>query len=140
MSALERNPIAMSLEGADFSPEQGIAEVFDEDLQGNTERYVDQHIRMGSPLRPVLRVPLLRQLLVGYLARIWIEVTPKQEYVWPREGTLPYPLSRTSRPSTFSPGLGIDIPEHVFTWLRRYTRPPVLSYLDAEGWPAAIRV
>ena len=122
---------------------QGIAEVFDHDLQRNTERYVDQHIRKKSPLRPILRMPLLRQFLVGYLTRIWIEVLPKQEYVWarePRGGPLPGPLRTASRPGAFSPRPGITLPEGVFTWLPRYTRPPVLSYLDAEGWPAAMRV
>lgn len=119
---------------------QGIAEVFDEDLQRNTERYVDQHIRKKSPLRPVLRVPTLRQFLVGYFARIWIEVTPKQEYLWPRQGVVPASLRIASRPSTFSPGPGITLPEAVLAWLPRYSRPPVLSYLDARGWPVAIRV
>ncbi len=120
---------------------QGIAEVFDQDLQRNTERYVDLLLRKGPPMfRLMLRVPLLRQLMVGYLARIWIEVIPKQEYVWPRVGTLPDLLRRASRPSAFSPGTEIALPENVFTWLPRYTRPPVLSYLDAAGWPAAIRV
>jgi hypothetical protein len=118
---------------------QGIAEVFDQDLQRNTERYVEQLLRKGSPIRLILRVPLLRQLLVGYVARIWIEVIPKQEYVWSRVGTLPDLLHRASRPSAFSPGTAIDLPDDIFTWLPRYTRPPVLSYLDAAGWPAAIR-
>ena len=120
---------------------QGAAEVFDQDLQRNTERYVDHLLREGPlTLRLPLRVPLLRQLLVGYLARIWIAVTPQQEFVWPRAGSLPDLLRRASRPSTFSPGTGIALPEDVFTWLPRYPRPPVLSYLDAHGWPAAIRV
>jgi hypothetical protein len=120
---------------------QGIAEVFDQDLQRNTERYVDLLLRKGPAMfRLMLRVPFLRQLMVGYLARIWIEVIPKQEYVWPRVGTLPDLLRRASRPSAFSPGTQIALPEDVFTWLPRYTRPPVLSYLDAAGWPAAIRV
>lgn len=120
---------------------QGTAEVFDRDLQRNTERYVNLLLRR-APLtfRLPLRTPLLRQLLVGYVTRIWIEVTPEGEYVWPREGSLPDPLRKASRPSAFSPIPGIPLPEDVFTWLPRYTRPPVLAYLDARGWPAAMRV
>lgn len=119
---------------------QGTAEVIDKDLQRNTERYVDQHIRKKSPLRPMMRVPLVRQLLVGYLARIWIEVGPTQEYIWPRERRLPDALRKASRPATFSPGPKTALPEDVFTWLPRYTRPPVLSYVDPAGSPAATRV
>jgi hypothetical protein len=88
----------------------------------------------------MLSVPLMRQLLVGYLARIWIEVTPKQEYVWPRQGNLPEALRTASRPGAFSPQPGITLPEEVFTWLPRYTRPPVLSYVDPAGSPVATRV
>jgi len=28
----------------------------------------------------------------------------------------------------------------VFAWLPRYTRPPVLAYIDEAGWPAMTRV
>jgi hypothetical protein len=119
---------------------QGLAEVFDSDLQRNTERYVDQLLRKGPPMRLLLRVPVLRQFMVGYLARIWIEMTPSQEYIWPRVGTPPGSLRKATRPATFSPGKGIALPEDVFAWLPRYTRPPVLAYLDERGWPAATRV
>ena len=51
---------------------QGLAEVFDQDLQRNTERYVDQLLQKGPiTFRLMLRTPYLRQLMVGYLARIW---------------------------------------------------------------------
>src|SRR5512147_1116470 len=57
---------------------QGLARVLDQDLQRNTERYVDQLLQKGPlEFRLMLRTPGLRQLLVGYLARIWIEVMPE---------------------------------------------------------------
>jgi hypothetical protein len=120
---------------------QGLAEVFDQDLQRNTERYVDQLLQTGPPpFRLMLRIPPLRQLMVGYLARIWIEVIPKREYVWARGNTPPEPLCRASRPASFSPTAGIELSQDVFEWLPRYTRPPVLAYIDTAGWPAMIRV
>jgi hypothetical protein len=118
---------------------QGRCEVLDEDLQANTERYVAQHIRTASPLAPMLRVPVLRQLLVGYLTRIWMEVVPEREFSWPRTGTPPAPLV-ASRPATYTPGPGIQLSEPVRGWVSRYARPPVLSFVDATGWPAATRV
>lgn len=120
---------------------QGTAEVFDQDLQRNTERYVDQLSRKGPPLfRVVMRIPWLRQLLVGYLARIWIEVIPRQAYAWARTDPPPEPLRTASRPTSFSPGPDIELPGNLFQWLPRYARPPVLSYIDRAGWPAITRV
>jgi hypothetical protein len=119
---------------------QGLAEVFDQDLQRNTERYVDQLLQKGPILfRSTLRTPMLRQLLVGYLARIWIEVLPQHEYVWDQTKMPPEPLRAAVRPKSFSPGPGIKLPPAVFGWLSRYARPPVLAYVDQAGWPAVIR-
>jgi hypothetical protein len=120
---------------------QGLAEVFDQDLQRNTERYVDQLLRKGPiALRTILRIPRLRQLLVGYVSRIWIEVLPQQQYVWAHDQMPPGPLHTAIRPVSFSPGPGIELPQEVFEWLPRYPRPPVLAYIDKAGWPAMTRV
>jgi hypothetical protein len=118
---------------------QGRCEVFDEDLQANTERYVAQHLRKTTPLAPMLRIPGLRQLLVGYLTRVWMEVIPEREISWPRTDMPPASLV-ASRPDAFTPGPGIQLPVEVKGWLSRYPRPPVLSFVDATGWPAATRV
>jgi hypothetical protein len=118
---------------------QGRCKVFDEDLQANTDRYVAQHLRTGSPLAPMLRIPILRQLLVGYLTRIWMEVILEREVSWPRTGVPPASLV-ASRPATYTPGPGMQLPDEVRRWVSRYPRPPVLSFVDAHGWPAATRV
>jgi hypothetical protein len=118
---------------------QGRCEVFDENLQANTERYVAQHLRTASPLAPMLRVPLLRQLLVGYLTRIWMEVVPEREFSWARTGIRPASLV-ACRPATYAPGSALQLPDQVRGWVSRYPRPPVLSFVDASGWPAATRV
>ena len=54
----------------------------------------------------MLRFPGLRQLLVGYLARIWIEVLPQHEYVWQRGQALPIPLIHCNPPRPFLAGAG----------------------------------
>lgn len=119
---------------------QGTAEVLDHDLQRNTERYVDQILQSGPlPFRLLVSTPGLRQRLVGYLARIWIEVSPRQETVWQRAAKPPDTLPSASRPAAFFPKPGLELPPQVFTWLSRYQRPPVLAYVDAAGWPVAMR-
>lgn len=118
---------------------QGRCEVLDADLQANTERYVAQHLRSGTPLAPMLRIPGLRQLLVGYLTRIWMEVIPERELSWPRTGTPP-PALVASRPAGYVPGPAMELSAAVRGWVSRYPRPPVLSFVDATGRPAATRV
>jgi len=78
--------------------------------------------------------------MVGYLARIWIEMLPRQEFVWARAQMPPELLRKAICPVSFSPGPGIEIPKEVFRWLERYTHPPVLAYIDQAGWPAVVRV
>jgi hypothetical protein len=120
---------------------QGRAKVDDQDLQRNTERYVDQLLRKGPlMLRVFLRIPILNQALVGYLARIWIEVLPTQETVWARGQAQPGPLGFAIRPAAYTPGPGIELPQEVFQWPPRYPRQPVLAYIDQAGWPAITRV
>lgn len=88
----------------------------------------------------MVRTPVLRQAIVGYLAHICIEVIPQQEYVWERGSRPPEPLCRAIRPASFLPMPGIKLPEDIFAWLPRYTRPPILAYVDRAGWPAMARV
>ncbi len=117
---------------------QGRATVLDQDLQANCDRYV-AYLTRGSPLGTIFRIPGLRQLLVGYLTRIYIEVDPVRELIWPRSSPPPDVLV-ASRPASFTPGPAIVLPEAVLGWVVRYPRPPVLSIVDEAGWPAAIRV
>jgi hypothetical protein len=142
VAALFSDPTASGRSDNDpFVLVQGLAEVYDQDMQRNTERYVDQLLSKGpAMLRLILHIPVLRQGMVGYVARIWIEVLPQQEYLWARSQIPPEPLRIAIRPASFSPSPGIELPEEVFEWLPRYTRPPILAYIDKVGWPVMLRV
>ncbi len=119
---------------------QGHAEVFDQDLQRNTERYVDWLIQNTPPVfATMLRIPLLRQMWIGYLTRIWLEVTPESEHVWKRNAPPPNRLSAI-RPAEFTPRESIKLHDNVRSWARNYVRPPVLSWVTSDGYPAAARV
>jgi hypothetical protein len=104
-------------DGDPFVLVQGPAEVFDQDLQRNTERYVDWLMQKGPKVFGwLLRMPRLRQHMVGYLTRIWIEVIPLRVHVWARGDNLPTPLRKASRPTSFSPKPGIALGEDIFNW------------------------
>lgn len=120
---------------------QGLAEVLDQDIQRNTERYLDLTLRKASLMfNLIVRIPGVLKSMAGYLARIFIEVIPEREYVWARGNKVPEPLRMASRPASFSPKTGIILPQDINQWVRRYARPPVLAYIDAAGWPAISRV
>ncbi len=120
---------------------QGLAEVFDQDLQRNTERYVDQLLRKGPlTFRLMLRTPGLRQLMVGYLARIWIEVTPRKNMSGGVSQMPPEPLRIATALLPSHPGRVSSSHRRCLSGCQRYPRPPVLAYIDKAGWPAMIRV
>lgn len=140
VAALFSDPTASGRSDADpLVLVQGRAEVFDQDIQGNTERYVAQLKRKVPLYRLVLRSGLVRRAMAGYLARVWIEVVPQREHVWLRGSTPPSAIRSMGKPERFTPRPGIAL-DRVMPWLRRYPRQPVLAYVDVEGWPAAIRV
>src|SRR5215203_412175 len=119
VAALFSDPTASGRSADDpFVLVQGFAEVFDQDLQRNTERYVDQLLREGPlTLRLVLRLPWARRAMAGYLTRLFNEVTPQREYVWARQDAPPTAVREACRPGTFVPGAGIALPTAVFQWL-----------------------
>jgi hypothetical protein len=76
--------------------------------------------------------------MIGYLCRIWIEVSPVREMHWDRATEAP-PELKAVKPPQFTPGASVAI-DQVVGWLPRYSRPPVLSFVTESGSPAATRV
>lgn len=121
---------------------QGQAQVFDQDLQVNTERFFDGMMRFPKTpgfYKLLMRIPGMMQPYVGYMARIYIEITPERDVVWER-GSQPPAAGRAVRPATFTPAPAIQLPDQVAGWLPRYSEPPVLAFIDEQGYPAAARV
>lgn len=140
VAVLFSDPTASGRTEADpFTLVQGTAEVLDDDLQRNTERYVDE--LLASDIRGVglaLRSSWIRNLMIGYLCRIWIEVSPVREMHWDR-GTAPPQELKAAKPPQFTPAAATAITQ-IASWLPRYSRPPVLSFITESGGPAATRV
>ena len=121
---------------------QGDAQVFDQDLQRNLERFYDGMLHFPKTpafFRFLLRFPLLMKSYVGYMTRIYIEMVPVREIVW-TGGTETSPGLRATRPASFTPVTGFHVPDYVNSWLPRYDQPPVLSFVDANFYPIALRV
>jgi hypothetical protein len=121
---------------------QAKAEVFDQDLQANLERFYDSMLRYAKTpayYRFLMRFPILMKSYLGYMTRIYIEMIPQREFVQ-REGAQGLDRLRATRPVSFSPTNGFRIPSQVESWLPRYGQPPVLSFVDQQGYPAALRV
>jgi len=140
VAVLFSDPTASGRTEADpFTLVQGTAEVLDDDLQRNTERYVDELLASG--IRGVglaLRSSWIRNLMIGYLCRIWIEVSPVREMHWDR-GTAPPHDLKAAKPPQFTPAAATAITQ-IANWLPRYSRPPLLSFTTESGSPAATRV
>ncbi|RLT39029.1 MAG: hypothetical protein DWI57_10975 [Chloroflexi bacterium] len=148
----QRNPKVAALfsdphayRGAGSNPHllvQANAEVFDQDLQANLERFYDRMLHYPETpafYRFLMRFPFLMKSYVGYMTRIYIETIPVREIVLTEKTQLPAGLVAT-RPASFTPTTGFRIPAQVEGWLPRYDQPPVLSFVDAQGYPAALRV
>lgn len=132
----------------------GQAAVFDANLQANTERYA-LAIRARSSLFG--RLPLFTlQWMVGYIARIWIAITPLKVFWWPegnmdktpfkwtapdgiripRSDPKPKPLPISHNPLTTTPKDWRRDMEHAFDQLGN----PILTVVDDKGYPVPFRV
>ncbi len=132
----------------------GNATVYDSDLQANLDRFIRLNRAKSETFANT--PPFLLRWLSGYLARIWISVTPLKISWWP-DGDLstppqqwqapagtqapqsdppPEPLSRPHKPIVASPaGWGKDLDYAV-----RHMGSPTLTVLDRDGYPVPFRV
>lgn len=131
----------------------GQATVRDADLQGNTDRYV-KAVRSYSSLFGRLPVSILRWMN-GYIARIWISITPLKILWWPggdidqkaREWQAPEgirvppsdpspgPLRTMHTPLDASPNEWHFDLEYAFENLGN----PILTVVDEHGYPVPFR-
>jgi hypothetical protein len=132
----------------------GQATVYDADLQANTERYA-RAIRARSTLFGRLPIFTL-QWMVGYIARIWIAITPLKVFWWPegnmdktplkwtapdgirvpRSDPKPKPLQVSHKPLTDTPTDWRRGVEHAFDQLGK----PILTVVGDDGYPVPFRV
>ena len=128
---------------------QGVAAVRDKDLQANTDRYVERSLAKLNDAWKGVPWPLARRQR-WYWVRIWIEITPVRALVWgpgeaePRE----YRFETRALPASDPKPPGKRPPPWAKTpadWRQRIDDvlgmpPPVLSVVDAGGYPFLVRV
>jgi hypothetical protein len=132
----------------------GQATVYDSDLQANTDRYVRMNLSRFKLFRSFPRV-ILHQM-GGYLARIWIAVTPLKIIWWPEgdmeavprqwhapEGTQappcdppPKPLRTSQKPLV---ALSTDWHKDIADAFDRLGSP-IITVVDDDGYPVPFRV
>ncbi len=131
----------------------GQAAVYDSDLQGNTDRYVRILLANSSTFRKLPRFIL--RWMVGYIARIWIAITPLKILWWPNGD-----LKRTARqwrvpsdipmPKSDPPPRPLHVKYTPLNstpkdWRRdinyalRKLGSPILTVLDENGYPVPFR-
>jgi hypothetical protein len=151
VAVLLSSRVGSGLAGAPIVLVQGLATVRDADLQATTDRYVrETRAKMPETYRGVPTFAL--RSMNWYFARIWIAVTPLRITYWP-EGRLDReperwiaPEGTTAPPSDPAPqGKALpartEAPSDWRPFADRAERlgAPVLTVVDEQGWPLAVR-
>jgi len=130
---------------------QGLATVRDAALQANTDRYLRESLAKLPQAYKGLPPFLLRRL-DWYLARVWVQVTPLRILSWP-SGQLDREPDRwdapagTAAPPSDPAPRGPSLPSRSASpadWRPFADRAdrlgvPVLTVVDADGWPLPMR-
>ena len=132
---------------------QGSAEVDDNDLEANLERYARESLEKLPGVSGREPPPALKRLLGWYYARIYIHVRPERVYVWPEGEITREPqlydahMEEVRSGHSEEPDRFHAAPEGgTSSWHRRIgelgTRYPtaVLSIVCPDGFPFSVRV
>jgi hypothetical protein len=146
------NPAGSGLEDAPVVVVQGLATVRDADLRANSVRYLHEWSRK-LPVTAAKTPDFALAQMDWYWTRIWVEVTPRRVLWWPHGRLDREPLRweapadlmvPPSDPAPAGPSSGSWAAGPV-DWRRRAAGaverfgPPVLTTVDAEGWPLPLR-
>jgi hypothetical protein len=146
------NPVGSGLDHPPVVVVQGLATVRDADLRANSARYLRESSRR-LPAAYAKTPDFVMAQMAWYWTRIWIEVTPRRILWWP-EGRLDREPLRWEAPASLVAPASDPRPAGASSgswatgavdWRRRAAGaverfgPPVLTTVDAEGWPLALR-
>lgn len=153
VSLLYAEPLAALIEDPPVILIQGQATIYDADLQANFDRFM----RLNRASETFAKTPsFLIRWLSGYLARIWISVTPLKVLWWP-QGDLSRPPEKwlappaTQAPPSDPPPKPLARPHKAIVsttadWRTELEQAllqmgrPTLTVVDEDGYPAPFRV
>lgn len=153
VSLLYSEPIGSGVDHPAVILVYGQASVLDADLQSNTDRYIRGFMQRMNALKFAPRLVLSKS--IGYLARIWVAVTPLKLLWWPG-GDMDQPPREWYAPKGTTAPPGDPKPKPLKTphknlvernpnWRERVVyavrslRPPILTVVDNEGYPVPFR-
>lgn len=152
VSLLFSDPTGSGLSDPPMVLVQGSAQVDDEDLEANRERYVKESLEKLPAVAKLTPPAPLRRMLDWYYARIYIHVQPERVYVWAGGDVATEPQlfdthmeevrsGQSEEPQRFhaDPG-GFDAVWHPRISELGTTYPSaVLSIVSPDGFPFSIR-
>lgn len=132
---------------------QGSAEVDDEDLDANRERYAHESVQKLPGIAKLMPPDALKRYLNWYFTRIYIHVRPERVYIWPTGGAIGEPelydahmeevrSGHSEEPERFHAGAegGPSAWHPRINELGTTYDTAVLSFVSPDGFPFAIRV
>ncbi len=131
----------------------GTAEIHDEDLKGNAERYLRETGEKLPATRKMHPPKALRRMFDWYYTRIYIKVRPERVFVWPEGDITAEPVLHDAHLEEVRSGHVEEPPEDhgpaaggEATWdpridkLGREHETAVVSWLAPDGFPLSARV
>ena len=146
------DPVGSGLKQPPLAVVQGLATVWDRDLQANTDRYLGLSAARFPQLYNSMPALMLRQL-GWYYTRIWIGVTPLRITWWPG-GSLDQPPQRWEAPAGTvappsdpapqgkSPAAWAEPPQEwraAAQYAIKKLGLPVVTLVDSDGFPYPVR-
>jgi pyridoxamine 5'-phosphate oxidase-like protein len=153
VALLFSDPTGSGVENAPQVLVQGIAQVDDEDLEANRERYSRESLEKLPGSKSLLPPKPLDRLFGWYFTRIYVHVRPERVYVWPEGDATQEPQLLDAHleevhsghaeepPVDLAPaeGGGVAWDERLEELGRRYPTA-VLSMTAPDGFPFSLRV
>jgi hypothetical protein len=153
VSMLFSDPTGCGLEEAPMVLVQGPAEVDDDDLNANRERYRRESLEKLPGVKKMLPPKVVEGLFSWYFERIYVKVRPERVFVWQRGDPTVDPLLHDSRleevrsghaeepsePHAAAAGGAIAWDERIEELGRRHSHG-VISWVAPDGFPLAVRL
>ncbi|HEV3128477.1 MAG TPA: pyridoxamine 5'-phosphate oxidase family protein [Solirubrobacteraceae bacterium] len=132
---------------------QGTAEVDDQDLEANRQRYARESLEKLPGIKPLTPPEPIQRLMPWYYTRLYINIRPERVYVWPRGDVTEEPhlydahmeevrSGHSTEPDRFhaDPGGGATAWHPRLAELGTTYPTAVVSIVSPDGFPFSVRL